>query len=423
MGSGASGHTSHGGTDSETPSCDHSEREQKKLGKAASSSSLLTRRKRSVTASLSSLFLKPHHNEALSRLSMITGASSAPNDGKRHIAWTKNFAELYALGAEVMPATHNGIEVRHAMKLKDGERVVIKVRSKKTSFLDAAEQQEWRINTEIMLNLPKSGCIAQLYEVLEDATNYYIVMERVEGEDLFETTDCRGRLPMSDCREIIRQLVSAVAVLHSQGLIHKDLKLENVMYTPAAAPKTTKEPTVQAPVEPRLRGSSESDMATSDSDASAHVKIIDFDTCTLLQPEAKRQKSKCVLGTDQYISQEAYAGRYSPASDMFAVGVIAYKILTGTFPFSPALFDDEVGENYVGSPKMAQIQQRVKKFDINWKLPPFIEDVAACEFCRSLLASDEHDRLLAADALKHAWLNPDHGDASPGTGGYFPAIS
>merc|ERR1719454_316917 len=88
------------------------------------------------------------------------------------------------------------------------------------------------------------------------------------------------------------------------------------------------------------------------------VKVIDFDTLdkwTPLSPAAKD-----VVGTDQYIAQEAYAGKYSPLSDMFAVGVIAYKLLSGKFPFHDEIFDDEAGENWVGSPKMLQIRRRLK---------------------------------------------------------------
>merc|ERR1719247_2602027 len=87
------------------------------------------------------------------------------------------------------------------------------------------------------------------------------------------------------------------------------------------------------------------------------VKVIDFDTLDQWTPAAGVAKD--VVGTDQYIAQEAYAGKYSPLSDVFAVGVIAYRLLCGRFPFHAELFDDEPGENWVGSPKMDEIRSKL----------------------------------------------------------------
>merc|ERR1719316_600405 len=71
------------------------------------------------------------------------------------------------------------------------------------------------------------------------------------------------------------------------------------------------------------------------------VKVIDFDTLDQWTPTSPGGRE--VVGTDQYIAQEAYAGKYSPLSDVFAVGVIAYRLLSGRFPFHSQLFNDEPG--------------------------------------------------------------------------------
>merc|ERR1719277_1799802 len=134
------------------------------------------------------------------------------------------------------------------------------------------------------------------------------------------------------------------------------------------------------------------------------VKLIDFDTAMNWEPDSP--KAKTVLGTDQYISGEAYAGKYSPASDMFAVGVIAYKLLTGLFPFNGRMFDDEAGENWVGSPKMKQIQERVQRARINYTIPPFPGEPDAVDFVRKMLASRDDERLRADEALAHPFLAP-----------------
>merc|ERR1719163_554788 len=131
---------------------------------------------------------------------------------------------------------------------------------------------------------------------------------------------------MEDTREVVRQILEALRVMHGTGRIHKDLKLENVMVDTTPASPT--------------------------------AKIIDFDTVVDWEPTSPR--SKHVLGTDGHIAPEAYSGDYSPASDIYAVGVVLFKLLTRKFPSKPELFDDKPGENYVGSPAMKRIKERLR---------------------------------------------------------------
>merc|ERR1711971_1509210 len=97
------------------------------------------------------------------------------------------------------------------------------------SFLIRSEEQEWRRNTEMLMNLPGSNYIAQVHEVLEDKTNYYVVMEKVHGMDLFEVLEDKGGVQILEAKAILKELLKGVQDLHACGCIHKDLKLENVM--------------------------------------------------------------------------------------------------------------------------------------------------------------------------------------------------
>jgi len=371
----------------------------KKLGSA-----LMARRKLSGFLP-KGLLISSGREQAMDRLTSL----GKTDDGrhKQRISWTESFAESYVLGVEVMPSTNPGMKILHAMRLSDSERVVVKVRDKKNSFISQEEIDEWVASTELVLNLPKSGTIAQLYEVLEDCEKYYIIMELVDGEDLCETLDCQGRLPMSDCKEIVRQIIHAVSTFHQNGCIHRDIKLENVMIQ---SPKLKQGSKSRPSGQPVRLNSAPGRIESSDAPSFAGpvVKIIDFDTIEEWKPSyGGRERSATqtpILGTDQYIAQEAYEGKYSPSSDMFAVGVIAFKLITGCFPFSPTLFDAVNGENYAGSPKMRQIQEKLKQYNINWWMPPFPADNAALSFCKSLLTNNEGDRPSAEEALRHAWL-------------------
>merc|ERR1719424_2150919 len=244
--------------------------------------------------------------------------------------------------------------------------------------------------------------------------------------DLFEVLQNEGGLPIGEAKAILRQLLQAVQDLHSRGCIHKDLKLENVMLDrspkeirspkdPLNSPKSPKSPasrkSFHAAKLPLLIGSEL--LSTNNNNIGARnasdeppmspsvVKLIDFDT---VEEFALKTTAKSVLGTDQYIAQEAYGGHYSPASDIFSVGVIAYRLVSGKFPFKKAMFDDKPGENYVGSPKMKIIRDRLNHFHINFDTNPWPAETQARDLTRWMLQNNEKDRPTATQALQHAFF-------------------
>lgn len=332
---------------------------------------------------------------------------------RRTIQRCENFAELYKLGGEVMPSVHRDMEVRWAVPRTGSDReVVIKVRYKKGSFHSQSDESAWRASTEMVLNLPSSAGIARIHEVLEDPTAYYVVMEKVGGMDLFETLHAEGKLPVDEVKEVLRQLLDAVGELHENGCIHKDLKLENVMLERRASVTTSlvpqRSPTTGSA--PSSAGHSGGGAASSGLSRRASapnlgmqalsttaVKLIDFDTVEEWSP--KSPKAADVLGTDQYIAPEAYEGRYSPASDMFAVGVIGYRLLTGSFPFRGAIFDDQPGENWVGSPKMKEIKERLNAERIDWRHPVFNSERGLQHILARMLSVKETLRPSAREVL------------------------
>jgi len=204
---------------------------------------------------------------------------------------------------------------------------------------------------------------------------------------LFEQM-AREKLPILDAREVVRQVLEALTAMHNSGRIHKDLKFENVMVD--TNPKNPPNVECGSPVS---------------------AKIIDFDTVQDWEPNSP--KTKDVLGTDGYIAPEAYSGDYSPASDIYAVGVIMYKLLTRKFPSRADIFDDQPGENYVGSPAMKRIKERLRKEQIDFTLPPLDRCPEARELVESMLKFDPEARPTAEAALKHPWFNLDAEVLSP----------
>jgi len=332
------------------------------------------------------------------QLRVTTHPATSPRPQKKSIRIVNNFTDYYDLGGEVMPSCHRGMQVLHAVRKSNGTEVVVKVRSKAEPAGRKRRKAQWLAGAEFMLNLPPRCNIARIYEVLEDTKAYYVVMEKVAGRDLFESISGKATLPMVEIKEILTQILTALADLHAQGHIHKDLKLENVMLdrTP---------PTTDTVNRRSWKDSSKSSGTMSPSSPSPlSVKIIDFDTLECYETKTPKQ-AKDVLGTNQYIAQEAYDGQYSPASDIFAAGVIGYRLLTGKYPFKSDIFDDKPGENWVGSPKMQEIRAKVCGFKIKWNHPAFEEEPASCDLLQRMLGMSARDRPSAQEALEHPWLS------------------
>lgn len=269
------------------------------------------------------------------------------------------------------------MKVLYARRVDNNDPVVVKV-LQKTFFALSGEETLWRQNAEVMLRLKRSRFLCNILQVYEDKLAYYVSMERVTGQDLYEVLTGKEMLSEDDIKEVLRQLLSGLRDLH-KTCIHRDIKLENVMLS-------------------RVRR------------GDILIKIIDFDTIQTLDGGSgiRPGRKVTIVGTDQYIAPEAYEGTYSQASDVFAVGVIAYILCSRKFPFQHKVFDDKPGENYVGSPKMHEIADKLRQADLNWE-KDFKENGLAADFCKQLMSLEPEDRPSADEALEHPWL--DQGNA------------
>ncbi len=129
----------------------------------------------------------------------------------------------------------------------------------------------------------------------------YLVMELLEGEDLRTRIDRAGALPIADAAEILEQLAHGLGAAHAAGIVHRDLKPENVFLARA-----------------RRAGAS-----------AVTVKLLDFGIARLAA-EAATRSTRSTVGSPLWMAPEqTQPGAITPAADVWALGLLAYEMLTG----------------------------------------------------------------------------------------------
>lgn len=140
--------------------------------------------------------------------------------------------------------------------------------------------------------------IVEIYDVGDYKGHHYIVMEYVEGKTLKQVIRSRGPLVNEEAIDIMKQLCSAVAEAHARGIIHRDIKPQNVIVK-----------------------------------ADGSVKILDFGIATA-KGSMQLTQANNVMGSVHYLAPELAKGEQaSPQSDIYALGIVLYEMLSGDVPF------------------------------------------------------------------------------------------
>ncbi|KAJ7634797.1 Pkinase-domain-containing protein [Roridomyces roridus] len=217
------------------------------------------------------------------------------------------------------------------------------------------DKQRLGIDREItMMKLMNHPNIMRIYDVYEGAKELFLVLEYVEGGELFDFLVNRGRLPGPEALEYFKQIVYGLSYAHTFSIIHRDLKPENILIASLSPPL---------------------------------IKIADWGMATFAPPTLQLETS---CGSPHYASPEIVNGeRYQGnATDIWSCGVILYALLTGRLPF-----DDK---------NVKVLLSKVKSG--KYEMPNWI-DPLAMDLLARMLVVDVSRRITIPEILCHPWLH------------------
>ncbi|SJL03512.1 uncharacterized protein ARMOST_06868 [Armillaria ostoyae] len=250
--------------------------------------------------------------------------------------------------------------VKLARHSKTGQMAAVKIIRKSFLFsrmesLDNAEEDAARLEQAlqreiVIMKLVDHPNIMKLYDVWDTANHLYLILEHVQGGELFDYLCEKGRLSPSEALRYFQQIIAAVDYCHRFNIVHRDLKPENILL-----------------------------------DAQSNVKLADFGMAAW-RPDRMLQTS---CGSPHYAAPEIVNGEVydGAASDIWSCGIVLHAMLAGRLPFD----DDDCL-------KLLE-KVRVGKFEMPDDIDPLAQDLIA-----KMLVKDVKKRLTMSSVQSHPFF-------------------
>ncbi|KAH0502442.1 Ribosomal protein S6 kinase alpha-5 [Microtus ochrogaster] len=207
--------------------------------------------------------------------------------------------------------------------------------------------------------------IVKLHEVFHDQLHTFLVMELLNGGELFERIKKKKHFSETEASYIMRKLVSAVSHMHDVGVVHRDLKPENLLFT--------------------------------DENDNLEIKVIDFGFARLKPPDNQPLKTPCF--TLHYAAPELLTHNgYDESCDLWSLGVILYTMLSGQVPF-------QSHDRSLTCTSAVEIMKKIKKGDFSFEGEAW-KNVSqeAKDLIQGLLTVDPNKRLKMSGLRFNEWL-------------------
>ncbi|MFZ0736941.1 MAG: tetratricopeptide repeat protein [Candidatus Acidiferrales bacterium] len=314
----------------------------------------------------------------------IRGAETVPR------GWSLPSSPAAASGSALSPGTVLGTRYEIVELLgQGGMGAVYKAKDRELDRLIALKviRPELAVNPEILRRFKQELILARkithrnvirIFDLGEADGIKFITMEYIEGRDLKSLMMEKGKLSFDETGRIIEQVCLALEAAHAEGVVHRDLKPQNIML-----------------------------------DKEGKAAVMDFGIARSIESDGMTQTG-VLVGTPDYISPEQVMGeRVDVRSDLFALGVILYELLTGSIP-------------YKADTTRAAIFKRTREiprppFEADRSVPRFLSDVTA----KCLQMDPAHRYQSAREILQdlEAWRGGATRGPSISIGRRLPALS
>jgi len=276
-----------------------------------------------------------------------------PLTGRYHKA-PKRLEDDYDVQEQVLGSGYSG-EVRLATRRSESPSSQKRFAVKAFKLSAVAEDKRAQLESEVAVFLCMDHPhVTRLFDVYDSDDHLHLVMECMEGGELFDRVIELKTFSESNAADAVWQMLLALNYIHSHGIVHRDLKLENFLY---------------------------------ESKESNHLKLIDFGFSKVWDPNIKMHMS---CGTLSYVAPEVLSKSYTSQCDLWSLGVVAFILLVGYMPFS--------GSEEKQTKDIQEGQFKMKPD--RWALV----SPEAREFVTSLLQVNPEKRLTAQTALEHVWI-------------------
>jgi len=282
----------------------------------------------------------------LHRVSKRVSDKDKPNKKKGKLA------EFYSIQGKL--GRGNFAVVRKVQRRTDGKFFAAKIITKKTMKPKDLEL----LGKEVMiLKMLRHPNINQMIETFDTKNHLYIVLELLEGENLFENIMKRRVYTETDAANVVKQVARACDYMHARGIIHRDLKPENLVYLGKRYEQ---------------------------------ICVTDFGLSKFMDPTQSQTKTAC--GTPAFVAPEVLRQElYGTQVDMWSLGTILYIMLCGYPPF--------VEKN------LPMLYKAIKKGHVRFNKPYWDQISRDAKSCvQGLLQLDMRKRMTPTDLLKHPWI-------------------
>jgi len=246
-------------------------------------------------------------------------------------------------------------KVKEAVHVETGMRYAAKI-IKKTAIKTKKDADTVKKEVNLMKALNGHPNILHMFEVLEDAEKFYLILELAAGGDLFDKIISMGGFTEDQARVYFQQIVSGLRHCHDKGIIHRDMKPENLLL-----------------------------------DANGALKISDFGLSNTILTSEQMLKTHC--GSEKYAAPEVMQNTdpyIGPPVDVWSIGVILYIMVAGAFPFVEATMKCELYSSFVAG-----------TFEFPKAMSNDLVDLLTRTF-----AALPAQRITLAQIAEHPWVNP-----------------